>query len=482
MRFIDYLRLAFRNLARRKLRTGLTVIAVMIGSLAVVSLLAIALGAKNFFLGQLESMGALTRIQVVSDPNAEGDFMSTPNVDDKEEVRGVKLDETFIGKVQAIQHVEGVSPGMNVWQLQKATIEENPKQVSLWNVQTVRVQPAFAVKVQSGRDFTGNDEKNVIILGHAWLKPFGYEGQPDAIIGKTIHFQARGYWGLDYTLPDPATMSDKDWDVMHTIDAKVIGVTTPGPDENSSYITDGWARYLVKTQRYEWPKDEERKRLDEERQRKEEEARRAGAPFDGSAYNPKPTLVIDDPIAKNGYSFLNVQVDDAKNVEDAAAAIRKLNVGAVTAKQFLDGMLKVFLVLEIVLGAIGSIALLVAAIGIINTMAMAILERTREIGVMKAVGASRHVIRTLFTFEAALIGFLGGLIGMGLGVGFSIAANLVAKHFLEQQKFSVEQIITLPWWLTAGVIAFSTIIGLVSGLYPAAKAARLDPIEALHYE
>jgi len=115
-------------------------------------------------------------------------------------------------------------------------------------------------------------------------------------------------------------------------------------------------------------------------------------------------------------------------------------------------------------------------------MVMAILERTREIGVMRAVGARRSTVSRLFTFEAALLGFLGGLIGLAVGYGAILAANPFVNHQLQSNNVQSSNIIILPVWLAIGVVALTTVIGLLAGLYPARRAAKLDPVEALHYE
>lgn len=484
MRFLDYIRMALRNLARRKLRTVLTVIAVVIGSVAIATLLSIAFSARGFILGQFEKLGVLNRVSVVSDPESEGDVTGGPRGDPNKELKGKKLDDAFIETVKALPHVTAVGPVISVNMLNKADVDgQKMKGDYGMNVMAYRLGVDPKVELQAGRDFTDNDEPRAVIIGAQYLKQFGFQDRAQDIIGKTITFTTwEGWSGLDIPLPSPDKSSDKDFKTTHTIAATIIGVTIPGPDDYTTRVSEGWAKHLLKSHRYEWPSDEERKLSEDEISQKERAARNAGLPFDRAQFEPQPKVVIDDPIGTNGYPMLFVQVDSMSNVESAATAIRGLGAGASTAKEILDTVGKVFLVIQIVLGAIGSIALLIAAIGIINTMAMAILERTREIGVMMAVGASRRTIRSLFTLEASLIGLIGGAIGMLMSWGLMAVANVVIRHFMEQSNFPFEKIVVIPWWLFIGVIGFSMIVGLLSGLYPAAKAARLDPIEALHQE
>jgi putative ABC transport system permease protein len=135
-----------------------------------------------------------------------------------------------------------------------------------------------------------------------------------------------------------------------------------------------------------------------------------------------------------------------------------------------------------VLGGIGGIALVVAAVGVVNTMVMSILERTREIGVMRAVGARRSTVSRLFTFEAGLLGFFGGIIGLVIGYAAVLVANPLVNKQLQGNNIQSSNIIGLPLWLILGVVGLTTVIGILAGLYPARRAAKLDPVEALHYE
>jgi ABC-type antimicrobial peptide transport system permease subunit len=175
-------------------------------------------------------------------------------------------------------------------------------------------------------------------------------------------------------------------------------------------------------------------------------------------------------------------VDNAKNAHAVAEEIKKLGVGAADAETMIKSQLTIFNIMGMVLGGIGGIALAVAAIGVVNTMVMAILERTREIGVMRAVGAKKSTIRSLFTFEASLLGFWGGVFGVAIGYGLTRIANIFINKQLASNSVKAHNIIGLPIWLILAVIGITTVIGMLAGLYPANRAARLNPVDALRYE
>jgi ABC-type antimicrobial peptide transport system permease subunit len=193
----------------------------------------------------------------------------------------------------------------------------------------------------------------------------------------------------------------------------------------------------------------------------------------------------NDPeyLAHRGYDEVFVR---AKSLNDAVQIVDWLSAQGYdveSLKMLLDMANRGMIILQTMLGSVGGLALFVASIGIANTMIMAVYERTKEIGILKAVGAAPGQIRGLFVVEASLIGLLGGLLGTLFGWLLGKFLNWLILEILRWQEVPVQgTFFIVSWWLVLAALAFATLVGLLAGLYPAARAARLPPLDALRYE
>ncbi|MCR5388500.1 MAG: FtsX-like permease family protein, partial [Lachnospiraceae bacterium] len=188
----------------------------------------------------------------------------------------------------------------------------------------------------------------------------------------------------------------------------------------------------------------------------------------------------------NNYETIYVYVDNVKNVEAVQDAIKELGFQTSSLNSMYAPMEKMSQTLQLVLGAIGAVAMLVSAISIANTMVMSIYERTKEIGVMKVLGCLVKDIKKLFLFEAGMIGLIGGIIGIVLSYIASFLINKFGAPIFEQfmgmgmvdtgvaTKYSI-----IPLWLPLAVAAFAMAVGLLSGYYPARRATKISAIEAM---
>ena len=168
-------------------------------------------------------------------------------------------------------------------------------------------------------------------------------------------------------------------------------------------------------------------------------------------------LGVEDAIKKQGYATFSL-LDASKNIS------------------------RFFTFLDLFLGIFGSLALAVASLGIVNTLVMAILERRREIGIMKAIGASNGDVQKIFFCEAGSMGLLGGALGVFIGWMMGRVINFGTNIYLQRQDIKPENFWYVPWWLVVAALVFSIVVSLLAGLYPAARAARLDPVKALRHE
>jgi len=192
--------------------------------------------------------------------------------------------------------------------------------------------------------------------------------------------------------------------------------------------------------------------------------------------------LLDQSKKADQYSAIHIRVGKIDNIDPVRKQIKKMGLQTYAIVDELDQMKRGFLLLDSILAAVGTIALIVAALGIINTMLMSILERTREIGIMKAIGGSEKDIRLIFFAEAAAIGLLGAAFGLLLGWLVTKLANYIANTSILPVNELPVDLFWFPAWLIGGAVAFSIIISLIAGLYPAIRAARIDPVKALRHD
>ena len=192
--------------------------------------------------------------------------------------------------------------------------------------------------------------------------------------------------------------------------------------------------------------------------------------------------VVRGTNANPTYASLTVRAQGPAQVEAIQTAIKNMGFSTFSLLDATRNLRLFFTVFDLLLAIFGSLALTVATLGIINTLVMAILERRREIGILKALGAADRDVKQLFFVEAGVMGLLGGVFGVGLGWLIGASVTWGTNIYLQRQNLPPAHVFSVPWWLVLGAIAFAIVVSLMAGLYPASRAARLDPIEALRYE
>lgn len=478
MRFFDYIRISFKNIWRQKVRSFLTIIAIVIGALAVISVLSIIFGAKEVLMQELASEGMFTQIWVTS---GQGDMEGKGPLDGEQEVSAdqKKIDDATVADFKKLNHVSDVSPAIRIWNFETVRSKDGGGKRIKADVEAYEPGKGMDKEIVAGRNLKGDDAR-VLLVSSDVAKSFGYENPEDAIGKKVIFTTKKGYQGDGAQVPTPG--SDKnEWEKIKErtteIEAEIVGITPPpGPGSNGSmFIGMTWGKKICSWSSWEW--DETKAKEYEQRMKSS-----GASKWDTKDCQECQVLKTESEIDRQGYSMAYIEVDDSKNTQAVAEEVKKKGFGAMTANDMIQMFTRIAYIVAGVMAAIGAISLGVATIGIINTMVMATMERTREIGVMRACGATRKTIRRLFMFEAATLGFLGGLLGVVSGIGISKIANYFINRALAGQKMAATNIISLPWWLILAAIGITTLLGILSGFYPAHRAAKLDPVEALRYE
>ena len=434
MKFFDLLRLISENLNRRKGRVALTAVGVVIGTAAVVVLVSLAIGLQQNFARNLYGISDLTRIDVYPGFPMEAQMGGPVTPEQMKLLTSDAIDSiaAIPGVVKVIPQEYSYAGGM----LKFGALESY---VNILGVGTLDLSD-IGYTAESGSTSLG---KGTAVIG-SWvprnfydpkLRPGQPTPEPPVLAGETLKFTLIKY-------------SEDGTEIRKTIPLKVAGqlTETRGESDGSMYVS-----MEEMTAWNEWVR--------------------------GSRINRK----------KEGYGQLIVRASDPEVVLDVSQQINDLGFQANTPQQYLQPINNFFMILQLIFGGIGAIALLVAAIGIANTMTMAILERTREIGLMKAVGATNRDVLSIFLGEAGGIGFVGGVGGVILGWLAGQVINIVAITYLTQQVSQTggpppNFAISTPVWLPIFTLAFATMVGLLSGLYPALRAATLVPVTALKYE
>jgi len=443
MKFLDLLRLIFGNLSRRKARVALTAIGVVIGTAAVVILVSLAIGLQKSATDSLYGIGDLTQIDVM--PTYDG--MGGGGMFVSQAVGGdtSQLDQPALLTNSALEQIRAI-PGVQV------VIPRDYLNAGV----IVRYQ-----HLEGGMNIIGIATKDLADLGLETSQGSTALSKGSIVIGSMIplnFYDPNLRPGQE--MPPPPDLMDQQiqmivikWDqngneIRKTISLRVSGIIneTGGESDYSVYLPLELTKSLN-----EWA--------------------------NGTRINYN----------KDGYSQVIVKVEDANQALEVADQITAMGFQAITPQSFLQGINSFFVVLQVIFGGVGAIALLVAAIGIANTMAMSILERTREIGLMKAVGATNRDVLSIFLGEAAGIGFLGGMGGIVIGWLAAQGMNVLALVYLAGQASQQggpppSVAVYTPIWLPVFALIFSTLIGMLSGLYPALRAATMIPVNALKYE
>ncbi|HJP96468.1 MAG TPA: ABC transporter permease [Candidatus Saccharimonadales bacterium] len=483
MRFTDYITIALHNIWRQKLRSALTIFAVVIGATSVTIMLSVVFSLKGFMTKQLEANGTFQQVAVSPQTDITWDDHSNGSYNCQ---NCVKLTDDLANKIASMQHVAGLTRVTQVGQFQALTY--GSQKLRTQQITAYDANGILTNQILAGRDIRQADKTGVLTISSDYADKLGFKHNYQALIGKQVGLVTQNYYSGVGSDPLQTYKDQQAWFQAHpgqdgrdynpppvTLTGTIVGVAAS--NDSGNYVIRvplEWARAMQETQTPQITQADQ--------DAAQAKCRAARTPNCNSQPQPS-SITVTDELAKQGYGSFIVKADQSSNAAGVATAIRNTyKVGSADAQTQIKQQLSIFNILGMVLGGIGGIALVVAAVGVVNTMIMSILERTREIGVMRAVGARRGTVSRLFTFEAALLGFFGGVFGLLIGWVLTLIANPFLNKQLASNNITSSNIITLPPWLILSVIGLTTIIGILAGLYPARRAARLDPVEALHYE
>lgn len=457
MKRVDLVLMAKGNLWRRKLRTALTVLGIVIGTVSILLMVAVGLGIKDTVTKEFAGLGSTNIIQVYKgdSQNRQARF--------SEEKGYEKLQELDVDFINGIEGVTTVVP----------TVQTMAKLVSGKYETTVPIV---------GIDVSQMEELGYKIAKGSLPGTSGYDmffGMRAIESFKTVgeNFQTNRRVQDDFEEVDDAISFDDDglFDKvdMNKFDVDVFTDRIRLSMDESYSVQQG--NTLTKAKVYPISgvgilKDGDMSRDDN-----------VYMSIDAVKKISKEYLDIYNIKSKPGYDVLLVKVEDIKKIKGIKKILEKKGYSTFSMSSFLDSINSTLMTLQLALGAIGGISLMVAAIGITNTMVMAITERKKEIGVMKVIGATIKDIKNLFLLEAAMIGLIGGAIGIGISVSIAnfISSPAFAKMLNGGSTLFAFQI---PLWLIGYGLVFTTLVGILSGYLPARKAMKSSALEAIRNE
>jgi putative ABC transport system permease protein len=452
----DLSELAARNLREAVLRNSLTTLGVAVGVASLVAMLSLGVGLQTLASQRLTRSGLFDAVFVTSQRNFRGPRQSPPP-DSAPKRESRPLDEDVRQQLSKLSNVTEVYPQIRfVADVRYASKSETTSVLGL----TDSSRSSGAFDSMTGAYFS-SPTANEAILQVEFAKALS--DQPPSLVGRdlTLRYAERAALSKaaaddDEALLDIMTGSGKPGGISIVPREKtlrIVGVIESDPSAGIGGF--GGARVYLPL--------------------KTVEQLHVAQPDDMQAF-------LSGNSAKPTYMALTVRVRSPKDVPQVEAAIKQLGFATFSLLDATKGLRLVFTVFDLFLGLFGSLALTVASLGIINTLVMAILERRREIGILKALGATDRDVRSLFFAEAGAMGLFGGLFGVALGWLIGSALTWGTTIYLHRQNLPGVKISYIPWWLAFGAIAFAIVVSLVAGLYPASRAARLNPVDALRYE
>jgi putative ABC transport system permease protein len=457
MKLYDSTELALRNLRESLLRNSLTTLGISVGVASLVATLSLGIGLQQMAGRRLQKSGLFDTVVVTSRRDLRS-YNREQEENGPAPAESPVLDEAARVKIEQLPNVLEAYPDIRF--ITELKFEEKP------HLTTVAGIPPSA----SGNDaFDGMPGK--FFSSETAAEAILQKSFAEELLGKTPKAGAE-----EMNVADLAkSLLGKDLDMQFS--ERTESAATDGSASAAAYSVVSHRQKLTIVGVAD---------LDPESMRGPTRAR-VFIPLQlaQSLHVMQPTGLRDTsgtPGGKAAYTAVSARVKKPSDIQSVEDAIKKMGFNAFSIIDASNSVKQFFRVLDVFLLIFGSLALTVASIGIVNTLVMAVLERRREIGIMKALGASDSDVKGLFFAEAGAMGVAGGVFGVALGWVIGQLINAGTNIWLRHQHYTAEKIWSVPWWLALVAIGFSILVSLLSGLYPASRAAKLDPVQALRYE
>ena len=469
MNWIDLLRMSSSNLKRRKLRTFLTVLGVIIGTASIVVMISLGLGMQQSLYREVEQSGGLTTITVRG--AQAGDSMIHYSPSEEEEESTKYIDDKLIQELSELDHVAASSA---ICELPVVLLKGRYEGYGQLVAMTPETLKAKNIPLSEGKLPRANSSHLELVYGNGVPTMFYEKGTekgyyetgklPDIdfaedslflILDQEAYYASQEKEKTDIDIQEKNAESGGKKAQSQAVKKHVVTASGIVEGDPETYTANYYNIYCDLGTLKELLKKE----------------------FAGRVIPGQPVTKSGKPYKNFCYSYAQVKVDDMENVDAVSSAIQEMGYNVETNAEYLESMKGQFAIVQAVLGGIGAISLLVAAIGIANTMMMSIYERTKEIGVMKVLGCSLKNIKQLFLMEAAFIGFFGGFLGNILSFLLSAVVNFVTGHGAMMGMDG--NISYIPWWLTVLSMGFAMLVGVAAGYFPALRAMRLSPLAAI---
>ncbi len=452
MRFVDLIRLAIANLRRSITRTTMTTVGVMIGVAALVTLMSYGAGLQRTARKEFNALQLYNTLRVTSRPSMFAGFadfsLRGREPSERDSLPEIALTDSLVDTIGRISGVLAAYPEV-VFPVQ---VEADGKRIEAGAEAVPQVFEGLeAYRIATG-SFFQSEADSAVLLSASMARRLGFEDSPERLVGDTV------------------TVSTA------TLDLVRLRIALSGMPFSMGMLP-------IRTVQY---------RLVVRGLLEEDESRLTGVfrllvPLELALRMQKLSffstfdLMMRRSARDDGYSAVLVQLRDRESHAAVVQAVEEKGVHVTSFREQFRQLDRLFVVYDLALGVIGFIALVVATVGMANTMMMNVMERYREIGIMKAIGGDEADLQRLFLVESAMIGLAGSAAGLVFGWAVTRGINTVANIYLNRLGIGFLDLFHFPPLLVGGIVLLTLFVAVIAGFAPARRAARVEPLDALRH-